>query len=58
MILENRKEKYKMSIHKFRIMFPDGAQIERAEWGKNRKDAFETIKGIYGTPGIDFKVVA
>ena len=58
MILENRKEKCKMSIHKFRIQFPDGAMIERCEWGKTRNAAFKTICGIYGVPGVDFKVVA
>ena len=47
-----------MKTHKFRIRFPDGAMIERCEWGRSRKAAFSTICGIYGTPGIDFKVIA
>ena len=44
--------------HKFRIRFPDGAMIERAEWGKTRRIAFRTICSIYGQPGVDFMVIA
>lgn len=47
-----------MSVHKFRIQFRDGAMIERCEWGRTRKAAFKTLCGIYGQPGIDFKVIA
>ena len=47
-----------MSMFKIRIRFPDGAQIERVEWGKNRKDAIKTIASIYGKVGKDFEVVA
>lgn len=47
-----------MNTFKFRIQFPDGAMIERTEWGKTRKAAFKTLCGIYGEHGIDFKVVA
>ena len=47
-----------MSIHKFKLRFPDGAVRERAEWGKTRKSAFKTICGIYGEPGKDFVVLA
>ena len=46
-----------MSMHKIRIQFPDGAQIERVEWGKNRRDALKTIESIYGKAGKDFVVV-
>ena len=47
-----------MSMHKIRIQFPDGAQIERIEWGKNRKDALKTIASIYGVAGKDYEVIA
>lgn len=47
-----------MSMHKIRIQFPDGAQIERVEWGKNRRDALKTIASIYGQPGKDFVVIS
>lgn len=47
-----------MSTFKFRIQFPDGAQIERVEWGKSRKDALATIASIYGVAGRDYVVMA
>ena len=47
-----------MSMHKIRIRFPNGAQIERVEWGKNRKDALKTIASIYGQAGKDYEVIA
>lgn len=47
-----------MSMFKIRIRFPDGAQIERVEWGKSRKDALATIASIYGQLGKDYVVVA
>lgn len=37
-----------MSVHTFTIRFADGAQITRAEWGHNRRDALRTLEGIYG----------
>jgi hypothetical protein len=46
-----------MSMFKIHIRFPDGAHIERAEWGKNRRDALKTIESIYGKAGKDFVVV-
>lgn len=46
-----------MSTWKIRICFNDGAQIERVEWGRSRKDALETICSIYGQPGKDFEVI-
>jgi len=47
-----------MSMFKIHIRFPDGAHIERVEWGKNRRDALKTIESIYGEVGKDFVVVA
>ena len=47
-----------MSMFKIHIRFPDGAHIERTEWGKSRKDAIKTIASIYGKPGKDFEVIA
>jgi len=47
-----------MSMFKIHIQFPDGAHIERTEWGKNRRDALKTIESIYGKAGKDFVVVA
>ena len=47
-----------MRTWKIRIRFNDGAQIERIEWGKSRKEALATIASIYGQPGKDFVVMA
>jgi len=47
-----------MSMFKIHIKFPDGAHIERTEWGKNRNDALKTIESIYGKAGKDFVVIA
>ena len=47
-----------MSMFKIHIRFPDGAHIERAEWGKSRKDALKTIASIYGVAGKDYVVMA
>ena len=47
-----------MSMFKIRIRFNDGAQIERTEWGKSRKDALATIASIYGVAGKDYEVIA
>lgn len=47
-----------MSTWKIRIRFNDGAQIERVEWGKSRKDALKTIASIYGVAGRDYEVMA
>lgn len=57
MILKKEKELKEMSMHKFTIMFPDGARLDRCEWGKSRKDALKTLIGIYGEIGKDFVVV-
>lgn len=46
-----------MSMFKIHIRFPDGAHIERTEWGKNRRDALKTIESIYGKAGKDFVVI-
>ena len=47
-----------MSTWKIRIRFNDGAQIERVEWGKSRKEALATIASIYGVAGKDYVVMA
>jgi len=47
-----------MRTWKIRIRFNDGAQIERVEWGKNRRDALKTIESIYGKAGKDYEVIA
>ena len=47
-----------MSMYKIHIRFPDGAHIERTEWGKNRRDALKTIESIYGKAGKDYVVMA
>lgn len=47
-----------MSMYKIHIRFPDGAHIERTEWGKNRRDALKTIESIYGVAGKDYEVIA
>ena len=46
-----------MSMFKFVIQFPDGARLDRTEWGKNRNDALKTIKSVYGEIGKDFVVI-
>lgn len=47
-----------MRTWKIRIRFNDGAQIERVEWGKSRRDALKTISSIYGVAGKDYEVIA
>lgn len=37
-----------MKVWKLKIRFNDGAYLERAEWGKTKKDALKTLKSIYG----------
>lgn len=45
-----------MDIFTFNVMFPDGAQIQRTEWGKSRHDALKTLMSIYGVLNEDFYV--
>ena len=42
---------------KIRSQFPDGAIVERCEWG-NFKQALKTLCSIYGEVGKDFVVLA
>jgi hypothetical protein len=37
-----------MSVFTFELRFRDGARIRRSEWGRTRKQALKTLRGIYG----------
>jgi len=37
-----------MKIHVFEILLTNGERFTRAEWGRTRKSAARTIRGIYG----------
>lgn len=42
------KESVLMKVWKLKIRFNDGAYLERAEWGKTKKEALKTLRSIYG----------
>lgn len=42
-----------MKIYTFRIRFRDGAERQRTEWGRTRKQALKTLESVYGADNFE-----